>query len=516
MATEFTEVISREAPDIEAKKLALMQQAQDLYATPLNLPEFNVAGLAPSTTRAIDIVNQGVGAYQPFVDAAGAGIAQGQNLAQAGARGIASINTAPEFAQAQSAQQQGLAMAGQMPSYAATAGLGYGSVAQGMETVGGAVDTARQFTQANLQPSQAMLGDAAQRTAAVNPQFGQAQGTLAQGIGGIQGASQAYDPNAAAAFMNPYQQQVTQQAMQEMRRQADIAKTGAAAQAVRSGAFGGTREGVQRAETERGVQDVMAQRIMQDYAQNFGQAQQMAAGTFEQQQQRQLAASQGLGQMGTQQAAIEAQGAQLGLAGAGQLASIGSTLGQQGVQQAQLGQSGAQLEGSLGAQQAQMGLLPGQIAATQAGIAGQGAQLSSQIGQGIGSLAAQEANIGLQQGASLGQLGATIGQLGVQQGALGQAAQGMQMADVSALTQLGGVQQGNEQARLEAERATTLQETMAPYQQLGFVSDIYRGAPSSQSSITASSAPSVSPGVQAAGLGISGLSAAAGAQKLFG
>lgn len=516
MATEYTEVISREAPDIEARKLALMQQAQDLYAKPLALPAYQAAGLSPTTERAIDIATQGVGAYKPYVEAAGSGIAQGQNLAQAGARGIASINVAPEFAQAQAAQQQGLAMAGQMPAYAATAGLGYGSVAQGMETVGGAVDTARQYTQANLQPSQGLLGEAAQRTAGIAPQFGQAQGTLAQGIGGLQGAAQAYDPNAVSAFMNPYQQQVTQQAMQEMRRQADIAKTGAAAQAVRSGAFGGTREGVQRAETERGVQDVMAQRILQDYAQNYGQAQQAAVGTFEQQQQRQLAASQGLGQMGTQQAAIEAQGAQLGLAGAGQLAGIGSTYGQQAVQQAQLGQSGAQLAGSLGAQQAQMGLLPGQIASTQANIAGQGAQLYGQLGQGIGSLAAQEAGIGMQQGTNLGQLGATIGQLGVQQGALGQAAQGMQMADVSALTQLGGVQQQNEQARLEAERATQLQETMAPYQQLGFVSDIYRGAPSSQSTLTAGSAPSVSPGVQAVGLATSGLTAAAGAQKLFG
>jgi hypothetical protein len=118
--------------------------------------------------RAIDLANQGVGAYQPFVNAAGAGIAQGQNLAQTGARGIASINMAPEFAQALSAQQQGLEMAGQMPGYAATAGLGYGSVAQGMDTVGGAVDTSRQYTQANLQPSQALLGEAAQLTAGVN------------------------------------------------------------------------------------------------------------------------------------------------------------------------------------------------------------------------------------------------------------------------------------------------------------------------------------------------------------
>jgi hypothetical protein len=516
MATEYVESVTREAPEIEARKLALMDQAKSLYGTALNLPAYQAAGLAPTTMQAIDLATQGVGAYQPYLTAAGSGIAQGQNLAQAGARGIAGINVAPEFAQAQQAQQQGLAMAGQMPAYAQTAGLGYGSVAQGMDTLQGAVGQAGQYNQANLAPSQGLLSAAAQQTAGVDPQFGQAQGTIGQGIGGLQGSAQGYDPNAVAAFMNPYQQLVTQQAMQEMRRQADIARASAASQAVRAGAFGGTREGVQRAETERGVQDIMSQRILQDYAQNYGQAQQAALGSFEQQQQRQLAASQGLGQMGTQQAAIEAQRAQLGLSGAGQLAGIGSTFGQQAVQQAQLGQAGTQLQGQLGAQQAQMGLLPGQIASTQANIAGQGAQLYGQLGQGIGALAGQEAGIGMQQGQSLGQLGATVGQLGVQQGALGQAAQQMGMADVSALTQLGAVQQQNQQAQLEAARATQLQQAMSPYQQLGFVSDIYRGAPSSSSTLTAQTAPSVAPAVQAVGLGVSGLTAAAGAQKLFG
>jgi hypothetical protein len=211
--------------------------------------------------------------------------------------------------------------------------------------------------------------------------------------------------------MNPYQQLVTQQAMQEMRRQADIARAGAAAQAVRSGAFGGTREGVQRAETERGVQDVMSQRILQDYAQNYGQAQQAAVGTFEQQQQRQLAASQGLGQMGSQQAAIEAQRAQLGLTGAGQLASIGSTL-----RPARLAAGAVRAVWRTVNRQSWRptsadGTLAWSDCCTTGAISGRGAQLYGQLGQGIGSLAAQEAGLGLQQGAALGQLGTSIGQL---------------------------------------------------------------------------------------------------------
>jgi len=89
----------------------------------------------------------------------------------------------------------------------------------------------------------------------------------------------------------------------------------------------------------------------------------------------------------------------------------------------------------------------------------------------------------------------------------------MGLSDISTMSTLGGIRQANEQAALDAARATTLQETMAPYQQLGFLSDIYKGAPTSQMSMTAASAPSPSPATQAIGLGISGLSAAAGASR---
>lgn len=270
-----------------------------------------------------------------------------------------------------------------------------------------------------------------------------AQQLVTAGATGAMGGAQAYNPLAAQNFMNPYQQAVTQEALREMRRQGDIARQTQAAQAVKTGAFGGTREGVQRAEMERGLQDIMSQRIAQDLAANYGQAQQAALQSFEAQQQRQL--------------------------------------------------QGAGILGSLGAQQAQMALLPAQIASQQAGILGQGAQLYGSIGQGLG-------------------------QLGVQQGALGESAQRLGQADVSMLFGLGEQQRQIQQQALEAQRATSLQAAMTPYQQLGFLSDIYKGAPSSQVSITGQSAPSTSPLLQAAGLGISALAAGTGAAKagLFG
>lgn len=285
--------------------------------------------------------------------------------------------------------------------------------------------------------------------AAQIPQYAQAAGAglaalpgaqqmITAGATGAMGGAQAYDPYAAQAFMNPYQEAVTNEALREMRRQGTLAQQAQAAQAVRTGAFGGTREGVQRAELERGLQDVMSQRIAQDRAANFAQAQQAALQSFEAQQQRQL--------------------------------------------------QGAGILGSLGAQQAQMSLLPSQIASQQAGILGQGAQLYGSIGQGLG-------------------------QLGVQQGALGESAQKLGQSDVNLLFNLGEQQRQIQQQALEAQRATSLQSGMAKYQQLGFLSDIYKGAPSSQISITGQSAPTASPLLQAAGLGISGLAAATGAAK---
>jgi len=71
---------------------------------------------------------------------------------------------------------------------------------------------------------------------------------------------------------------------------------------------------------------------------------------------------------------------------------------------------------------------------------------------------------------------------------------------------------------LDAQRQTEMERNYQPYQNLAFRSDIYRGAPSTQMAITASTAPQPSAFQQAAGLGIAGLSAASGARQsgLFG
>ena len=124
----------------------------------------------------------------------------------------------------------------------------------------------------------------------------------------------------------------------------------------------------------------------------------------------------------------------------------------------------------------------------------------TQLGTGIAALAGQQ------------------GQLGLRQAALGETGQALQQRDTESAFRLGQLLQAQDQAVLDAERQSNLAQLYEPYQRLGFLGDVYSKTPTSQSTITQASSPSVSPFQQYLGLGIAGLSAAAGANRagLFG
>ena len=150
----------------------------------------------------------------------------------------------------------------------------------------------------------------------------QARG-LAGGLGDYQQylnqAQQYSGPQAYQQFMSPYQQQVMDTTLTEFDRQKQMALAQQQAQAVAGGAFGGAREGVQRA--EYGAQTLQDRAALQAQLlqQGFGQAQQQAAQAFQQQQglaslQPQLLGSQigamsalGQQQQQQQQAILDAQ-----------------------------------------------------------------------------------------------------------------------------------------------------------------------------------------------------------------
>jgi len=205
-------------------------------------------------------------------------------------------------------------------------------------------------------------------------QTGVGQQTVGQGIQSLQaGLGSAYAGPNISQFYNPYQSYV----IDEINRQAQQQQNLLAGQAVQAGAFGGGREGVQRAELQRATQ------------QNIGQAQQ-----------------QGFGQ------ALQA----------------------------------AQNQQQL---QAQTGLSAGQA------LLGAGAQQ-----------------------------------------------QAMQQGDIQSLLQAGGIQQQLGQQALEAQRQTSLQQAYEPYQRVEFLKNIMTNLPTTQSSITATTAPGSNPLAQAAGAGL--------------
>src|SRR6056300_833359 len=272
--------IAREAPGVEARKLALYDEAAGLAKTPVSLPGIQVAPLS-------------------------------------------------------ALEQAGITQAGQT-------GVGFGAVTSGIGSIMGAPGTATQAQgMANL------YGTGAAQTAAAGPNISQ--------------------------FLNPYQSYVTD----EISRQASMAQNQAAAQAVNAGALGGGRQGIQSAEIERA-----------------------------------------------------------------RLANIGQAQAQ-----------GFQTAAGLAAQQ-------------------QGLQAQTQLAAGQG-----------------------LGQLGAQQ-------QAMSLADINAQMQAGALQRGVGQQALEAQRQTQLQRAYEPYQRVEFLKGIMTNLPTTQSSVTATTAPGSNPLAQAAGTGL--------------
>ena len=227
-------------------------------------------------------------------------------------------------------------------------------------------------------------------------------GTALSGAPMLMGSTGAYDPRSARAFMDPYMEDVIAQTQADIGRQGQIQAQNIGAQAVRSGAFGGSRQAVAEQELGRNVMEQQARTGAQMRSAGYQQAQQQAQNAFQNQMARQQSA----------------------------------------------------------------------------------AQLFGQLGQGIGAL------------------GSNLAKTGLSQAALGEMAQTGQQRDVNALLSLGGLEQQQYQSMLNAQRATDLERQYEPFQRLSFMSDIFRGVPSTSSTLTAETAPGASMISQLGGLGM--------------
>jgi len=387
------------------------------------------------------------------------------------------------------------------------------------------------------------------------------QQTAEQGIAGLAGTTGAYDPASTGAFMNQYEDAAVQQALADVQRAGDIQQQGAAAQAVGAGAFGGSRAAVQEAEIGRNILEQQGRTAAGMRQAGFESAANRSQQAFEAQQGRTQGAAQLTGALGAQGSGAALNAAQ----SAGQLGIAASTAGMQSEQQAaanaqalaqtgmsleqlasstgmsaaqltgqlaqqsgQLGLQGAQAQSGIAAQAGQMGMAGEQFAgqmAGQAGQLGQGqAQMTMQGAQAGGQLGLQGTEMAGRMGEGIAGIGATQGQMGLQQGSalkdiamaqgqMGEANQALAQKEQGFLFDMGKQYQAQDQAGIEAERQTKLQQAYEPYQRVGFLSDIYKGAPSSQSTITATTTPNVSTAQSILGLGVAGMSAAAGANR---
>jgi hypothetical protein len=298
----------------------------------------------------------------------------------------------------------------------------------------------------------------------------------------------------------------------DIRRQGDIAGNQQNAAAVQAGAFGGSRQGLQSAELSRNVLEQQGRTAAGMRQAGFQSAMQQAQGDFADQQRRQ----QGQAQFGTsigQQAFEDAQRRQQGQS------QFGSSYGQQTHQNLQQARQQAFEDQQRRRQgQSQFGTSTSQQAYEDQQRRIQGA---AQQQQGIASMYGNLANTQSALAGQYGNIGQAQANLGVQQLNAAQQSQQQGLAEIQAMQQAGGLQRQVDQAGLNAQYQNDLRQLYEPQTRVSWLSDIYKGAPSSQSSIgsqVSPQAPTPSIFQQAAGLGTGLIGAAAGAKaigKLF-
>ena len=192
------------------------------------------------------------------------------------------------------------------------------------------------------------------RVAGFNPdqlqQFGATRGLFETGmqydpLTGLQGLAQQEAPQIGqvgsllgadiGAYQSPYQQQVIDQSMADIQRQADMARTRAQSSAIGAGAFGGSRATLLEGESQRPYIEQQARTAAGLRESGFQQAQRAAESDIARQQQMAMFAPE------LELRARQQQAGLLGGVGMEQQARLGQ-LGQIGQQQQQLQQMGLQ------------------------------------------------------------------------------------------------------------------------------------------------------------------------------
>jgi len=450
---------------VNARAETVAQQPYQRYS---NDPNAFVAGLTPTQMAGIQNVNAMAGAAQPYYGAAT------QQLGQAQQQGQGYLGAAT--GQLGAAQQTGQALgstAGEQYAQAANVAAPYYQAATA--NLGAGLGLAAPL---NLAAAQSAFGAAG----AAAPYYGAATRGTQAAIRGAQpyqtaatqaalAGSQAVSPGQlqTVQFLNPYTQNVVAATQAALGQQFGQQQAQQQAEAIRAGAFGGDRSGLQRAQL-RGQQALAESQAI---APLYQQAYQNALQTAQQQQGVNLSAEQAnraaLQGLSPQLAALGQQGYGQQLGAAQQMAGLGQALYGQGM-------TGAQTLSQLG----QAGFGQQLSAAQQAAALGQGLYGQALgLGQAIQGLGQQQYG----QGAQTAQQLAALGQQGYGMGAgtssalanLGTNAQQAGLAGAQAQLQAGQQQQQTEQAGKQAMYNQFMQEQGYPFQVAQFLANIATG-----------------------------------------
>ena len=364
-----------------------------------------------------------------------------------------------------------------------------------------------------------------------------------------------FDPaSATQAFMDPYKSQVVDAAMDRITREGAQQRQADSAKAIGAGAFGGSRAGVQAAETQRAIEETKQSTIANLMSQGYDKSLANAMSTDEAARGRALKASGLTGELGARGTTIEQKAyedaANRGLAAADTSAVLAQTeeqLRQKAYEDGKSrGLTGAKLEASVaeaveGAKQSSFedrekrqlmaGSALGDIASdrfsTEAtsfeGAEGRMLKAADMYRtMGLSSAEAEtraeedEYKRNMEAGRLTGGLGSTVGQLGGAQadigkgyGALagtsadiGSTYAGMAPADLNFMYGLGGKSREYDQQYNDYERQNALnytQETLAPY---SYAQNFLTGAPSASMYGQFTSQPSQAPNPFLQGVGM--------------
>jgi len=289
--------------------------------------------------------------------------------------------------------------------------------------------------------------------------FGDAKTALQGGLG-------QFDPTSVENFMNPYQEQVMDAALAKIDRSGAKQRQAGTAAAISQGAFGGSRAGVQAAETERAIAEQKQNTIAGLMSKGYDTAMKGAQSSFE-------------------------NAAKRGIAGGQQLGSIGAT---------QLGSEGKSFEGAEGRmlKAADMYRSMGLSSADAQAKAGEDEKKRSlETGRLTGGLGTAVGNMGGIQG----DMGKAYAGLGATSADIGSNYAGMAPADMNFMYELGGKdrqydQQYNDFVR--ANEALKTSDALAPY---SYGQNFLTGSPSASMYGSFTQAPSSAPNPFLQGVG---------------